>query len=188
MKRHRVAISSAVDDAPAVNDIGDDKHFYHCSTCGTSDKKLLICEGCPRVYHRNNCNAGPCPAGFTYYCPVCDSQGIGWRREWTPCHQSSNNPGPPQLWILQTKDTRLRRLSISLLKAFVYPWVSRFRLWRVMQQVNERPLSASTPRIGFWESSVPLCCAVSHALASLFARLLCDPSLNPSPLTTTLRR
>ena len=31
---------------PAVNDIGEDGHFYYCTTCGLGDKKLLICEGC----------------------------------------------------------------------------------------------------------------------------------------------
>ena len=31
--------------AAAVNELGDDGHFHYCSTCGSSDKRLLLCEG-----------------------------------------------------------------------------------------------------------------------------------------------
>lgn len=98
-------------EAPAVNELGPDAHFYNCTTCGSGERKLVLCEGwvdgengvgavgddgilstavcrCPRVYHRLHCNAGPCPAGFTYYCPVCQCLGVGWQCEslwWATC-------------------------------------------------------------------------------------------------------
>ncbi|PRW60577.1 Fanconi anemia group M isoform X3 [Chlorella sorokiniana] len=64
--------SDVVTEAP-------DSHDDRCAACGSDQGDLLLCDGCPAVYHPRCCGLRGVPSG-DWFCPVC-SDGR------TPSHQ-----------------------------------------------------------------------------------------------------
>jgi hypothetical protein len=68
---------------PSPSDIGeDDEHYHYCSMCEDGGQKLIICEGCPRVFH-TKCSRdlrGKLPY-WNWICPVCISVGKSFEEQ-----------------------------------------------------------------------------------------------------------
>ena len=61
---------------PSPNELGaEDEHFHYCTVCEGAQSKLVLCDGCPRVFHLKCIGIKSLTRWYNFYCPVCASLG-----------------------------------------------------------------------------------------------------------------